>query len=647
MCGIAGIIGRISDANRAALQRMGSAMQHRGPDGSGTWTSTPDENGNGCLLIHRRLSILDLTTCASQPMVDPVTGQTIIFNGEIYNYLEIRSELEKLGQRFQSTGDTAVMLRELSLHGVDSVSKLRGMFAFALWDDQSRKLTLARDPHGIKPLYVCFSRETTQSNEWSMIFASEIRAMLASGLLPSAKVDPESVASIVWNGFVTSPNTIVKNVSSLWPGEWMRVDSSGHIAQRKTYWKIPNEQSHDADSNRFAQTLADSVQHHLCSDVPLGVFLSSGVDSSAVANHAQKTSQTAINTFTLAFEEKEYNEGEWAAKIAGAIGTQHHQLLLTESIFINQLDKACDSLDQPSFDGINSYYMSKAVRDAGLVVALVGTGGDELFGGYRTFREIPKLLRMAERTGLIPHAIKKLGSRIVSRLMTGGGEGVGPQTRWAKLPAMVSANDDIIELYQLCYAIFLPDFQRKLLADGIEPLKNGLTQSMESRLRDEIKNCSTLSAISALEQRLFLGERLLRDADAASMAVSIETRLPLVDHLLTTQANRLPEADRYHPIGRKQMLRSAGLIGLDPQLFDRPKSGFVIPFDRWIKAGLGKAMDDLMRDATAARNAGLNPQTVTELWDAYLSGQPGMYWSRVWAIYMLIRWCQKHGLSVE
>jgi asparagine synthase (glutamine-hydrolysing) len=204
----------------------------------------------------------------------------------------------------------------------------------------------------------------------------------------------------------------------------------------------------------------------------------------------------------------------------------------------------------------------------------------------------------------------------------------------------------VLRLYQLAYAIFVPSFQRRLLIDGIDPLPNGLPGELERRVRDESRDLPILQQISAIEQRLFLGERLLRDVDAASMAVSIETRLPLVDSVLTGQVARLTTADRYGVVGKKTQLARAGLIGLDPKLFDRPKSGFVIPFDRWIRATLGKAIDDAMRDANACRNVGLNPRAVADLWDDYQSGAPGLYWSRVWALYTLIRWGQRFGLAV-
>jgi asparagine synthase (glutamine-hydrolysing) len=643
MCGIAGIIGKITGRNRGALARMGRAMRHRGPDGEHAWESTPDANGDGVLLVHRRLSILDLSTCADQPMTDPVGGQTIVFNGEIYNYAILREELLRGGQSFASTGDTAVMLRALALQGDESVERLRGMFAFALFDPATRRLTLARDPHGIKPLYVCFSRDVEGNGEWSVAFASEVRALLASGLIPSPRVDPAAVASVVWNGFVTGPNTIVRGVSSVWPGEVVTLDRGGEVVGRRTYWSIPEAKPRSGLG--LAGAIGESVKLHLCSDVPLGVFLSGGVDSGSVANHARRAGND-VDTFTLAFKEQEFNEGEFAKSIAAAVGTRHHEIVLTEPAFVADLDAACDCLDQPSFDGINSYYMSKAVRDAGMKVALVGTGGDELFGGYRSFREVPRLVKLARRTRMAPAALKVLGARLVARFLAGAGGPVAPQTRWAKLPDMIAAGEDVLALYQMAYALFLPTFQRELLADGIDPLPLGLPLALEERLRRESRSDSVLRSISVLEQRLFLGERLLRDSDAASMAVSIETRLPLVDATLTGAAAGIGDEARYWPVGRKQALRDAGLIGLDPQLFERPKSGFVIPFDRWIRAGLGASMDELMNDAPAARAAGLNPAAVGRLWAAYRAGGPGLYWSRVWSMYALMRYCRVHGLSV-
>jgi asparagine synthetase B (glutamine-hydrolysing) len=316
MCGIAGIVGRLDERNRAALERMNDAMLHRGPDASGTWVSAPDVRGWG--MTHLRLSILDLSPAGSQPMTDPVTAHVLTFNGEIYNFADLRRRLMAEGQEFKSTGDTAVMLRALGLHGPGAVSWLRGMFALACWDPKQRRLLLARDPLGIKPLYL--ARASDPSGGWSVAFASELRALLASGLLGTPRLDPQAVASGVWNGF------------------------------------------------------------------------------------------------------------------AAAIGTEHHEVVLTEQHFIENLEAALDSLDQPTFDGLNSYYMSHAIRSAGFTVALSGSGGDELFGGYASYRDLPVLQRWSRRTALLPGCLKVAAATLASRLLSPSGRTVPSQTRWQSCP---------------------------------------------------------------------------------------------------------------------------------------------------------------------------------------------------------------------
>jgi asparagine synthase (glutamine-hydrolysing) len=621
---------------------MNNAMAHRGPDGDGYWESPSDDRGFGVMLAHRRLSILDLTPAAAQPMVDAVTGHVVVFNGEIYNYVELRTRLAAEGQSFQSTGDTAVMLRDVSLQGPQAIRRLRGMFAFALWDPAKRRLLLARDPLGIKPLY--FARNPDPGGEWSLIFASEVRAILASRLLGKPRLNPHAPASIVWNGFMVTPETAIVGVESVWPGQYRVFDLLGKEQLSEHYWTVPQvDVASRIGESELAEILEDSVQLHLASDVPLGVFLSGGVDSATVANLAHKTSRAPVHTFTLAFEEQEYNEGVMARRIASAIGTQHKEVVLTGQQFIDKLDAALDSLDQPTFDGLNSYYMSQAVREAGFKVALVGTGGDELFGGYTSFRDLPVFLRSFERANWIPRGIIQQLAKLVSSVLQPTRGAVPPQTRWAKLEEMVRCGADLLALYQLAYALFLPDFQRQLVSGPLaEVMPGGLPLDMRSRLLDEIHSRSTLSAISILEQRLFLGERLLRDTDATSMAASIELRLPLVDQVLLENVNRLHDRERYYPLRKKSVLRRIGLRGLDPALFERPKTGFVLPYDRWLRKGLGKVLDQTMRDPDAVKPTGLNPEAVQRLWQAFLDGAPGLYWSRVWALYVLIRWCHRH-----
>lgn len=642
MCGIAGIIGRVDDDNRAALQRMNDAMLHRGPDAGGVWTSPADERGWGALLAHRRLAILDLSPAGVQPMTDPVTGHVIVFNGEIYNFADLRQRLVAGGQQFSSTGDTAVMLRALGLHGPEAVAWLRGMFAFACWDPKERRLLLARDPLGIKPLYV--ARASKPDAGWSVAFASELRALLASGLLGRAQLDPQAVASGVWNGFVVGPGTAVKGVELLPPGHLTTFDGVGNIIRDEDFWSIP-ERAPDPtmDEDQLAEILEEGLRLHLASDVPLAVFLSGGIDSSVMANLAQRAATGPIHTFTLAFEEQELNEGPIARQIAAAIGTEHHEVVLTEQHFVDNLDAALDSLDQPTFDGLNSYFMSHAIRGAGFTVALSGTGGDELFGGYTSFRDLPILQRWSERTAWVPAGVKAAAAKLAAQMLSPSRGTVAPQTRWAKLPEMVRRGDDLLALYQMAYALFLPGFQRELLApDLVDTLSDGLPAAMRAKITAETRARTPLSAISVMEQRLFLGERLLRDNDVASMAASLEQRVPLVDQVLFESVDRLPDAARYAPLRSKAMLRRIGLRGLDPSLFDRPKSGFVLPLDRWIRRGLQDAMDRTLRDPQAVAPVGLDPTAVERLWRAFLNGAPGIYWSRIWSIYVFVRWCHRH-----
>jgi asparagine synthase (glutamine-hydrolysing) len=646
MCGIAGIIGRIGERNRAALQRMSDAMFHRGPDGQGTWESAPDRRGFGALLGHRRLAILDLSSAGAQPMVDPVSGQVIVYNGEIYNFHDLRQQLSASGQTFESTGDTAVLVRALGLRGPDAVASLRGMFAFACWDPQQRKLLLARDPLGMKPLYVARCADPTA--DWSVAFASEVRALLASGLLGKPRLQPAAAASVVWNGFVAGPYTAVDGIESLWPGELRVYGGDGKEELARDFWTVPPPAPDPIDETDLSSILEECLRLHLISDVPLGVFLSGGVDSSAVANLAQKANRSPIHTFTLAFEEPEYNEGPIAREIAHGIGTEHREVVLTERQVVGQLEKALDSLDQPTFDGLNSYYMSHAVRQAGFTVALVGTGGDELFGGYTSFRDLPYLQKWSRRLRFVPRGAVEAGARLIASTLQRADGAIRPQTRWAKLPGMVRRGDDLIGLYQLAYALFLPEFQSALVDVDVDvdgALVDGLPAAFRARLERETRARSPLAAISVLEQRVFLGERLLRDNDAVSMAASIEQRLPLVDQVLFETVSRLPDTSRYQPLLRKALLRRIGLRGLDPALFERPKSGFVLPFDRWIRRGLSRAIDQTLRDPIAVRAAGLNPAAVQQLWKAFLDGSPGLYWSRIWAIYVLARWCMRHGVQ--
>jgi asparagine synthase (glutamine-hydrolysing) len=466
---------------------------------------------------------------------------------------------------------------------------------------------------------------------------------LASNLLSQHRLDVRAVASVLWNGFTVAPVTAVEGVASLLPGEAAWFDGSGRLLRRFTYWHPPTPgQGPVATEDELEAALLDSVRCHLISDVPVGVFLSGGVDSSAVVNLAARSGAATVNTFTLAFNEAERNEGDIARQVATAIGTRHTEILLTEQDFLARLEPALNSLDQPSFDGLNSFFMSHAVRDAGFTVALVGSGGDELFGGYSSFRDLPRMLQANRLVAFAPPTAKQWLTNGIRRMLQSSRQAYEPQTRWAKLPDMIAAGPAACDLYQLAYALFLPANQRALRAAGASDsgLLSGLPPERYRLLAQETADRSDLGAIAMLEQCLFLGERLLRDTDATSMAASIETRLPLVDTALLSVVLRLPDDIRFHPVRLKALLRRTGLKGLDPQLFNRPKSGFELPFDRWLRQALGREIEATLLDAAAVSGAGLCAAEVRRLWMAFKAGAKGLYWTRLWALYSLIRWTQ-------
>ena len=631
MSAIAGILGRLDDAtNRDALNCMSAAMAHRGPDGAGEWASRPDDRGHGCLLAHRRLVVLDEST---QPIVEG--GRAFVSDASVFTHPQGHD-----------------VLHELTRGGPPALSRLRGMFALALWDEESRQLLMARDPLGHKPLYFC--RNPDAGGTWSFAFASELRALIASGLLGAKpKLDPDGLASFVWNGFVMSPHTMVRGVAQLLPGECRIVCAAGKDQARELYWSMPPAEMHQADDESGLRSeLRESIklQSKTAPSAQLCAFLSGGIDSSSIANLAQQqaASGARITTFCMAMEDPSLSEGEAARQIAAAIGSEHHEVVVTEQRFVEALDAAIAALDQPTFDAVNQYHVCRAARDAGVRVALGGIGGDAIFGGDKTLRQLPRIRQLAAYTGWVPEPVRVAAARLVASVKQKGkpGSPLGSQQNWAKLPDVVRANGDLLALYQLTYALFLPEFQRELLRELPPTTRYGLPEPTAAWFGREIRGHAPIDVAAILETRCFVGERLLRDADTVGAALSFELRSPLSDARILEALNRLPVGRKYLPVGYKPLLRKYGLEGLDPGLFDRPKSGFVLPFDRWIRKNLGQVMDDVMRDERLCAAAGLRGEAVSRLWEAFRQGTPGLYWTRVWGIYVLIRWCDRHGVTL-
>jgi asparagine synthase (glutamine-hydrolysing) len=636
MCGIAGVIGAAGAGALTDTESMLTAMHHRGPDQGGTWQSPQSP---GTTFGHRRLSILDLSDAGRQPMIDHNNGVVTVFNGEIYNFQDLRTELEQFGHRFVSTCDTEVILAAYSQWGESCMERLRGMFALAIWDPRSETVLFARDRLGIKPLYF-----TPQGGR--LLFASELRALLG---VPGVghSLDPIGLQSFLWHGFVSGPGTLVQGIELLDPGTVMRVSAGGQILDRRRYWKLPCPQdAGDAAAAVAAveQELDRTVRMHLLADVPLGIFLSGGVDSSVIAAVAQRNSSRPVVTFNVRFDEAKFDESPYARDVAQRLGTDHREVLLSEQRFAEHLDDAIECLDQPTFDALNTYFVSRAVREAGLTVALAGTGGDELFGGYASFVDLPRARSAATLLGHLPPRMLRGISSVASRILMGAGSEIPAQTRWGKLADLLGTCGDRLGMYQVSYAIFTRDMQRALTLSGASNLTYGLTPDRARELRELIAGQSDLSAISSLELASFIGERLLRDTDSASMAVSLEVRVPLLDHVLLESLTRVPDERRFEPLRRKDLLKHMVREQLPPSVFERKKSGFELPLGNWCRARLADRLEETLQDINLAHAIGLNAETVGRIWRAFKSGDKTVFWSRVWGLYILMNWCRRHGV---
>jgi len=668
MCGIAGAIRNIGDGRQAAsrpcsakiagyVERITEAQRHRGPDGSGLWRS----GGHEVVFGHRRLAVLDLSEAGAQPMVDGDSGCAVTFNGEIYNFLDLRRDLESLGETFRSSCDTEVILKAYNRWGIDAVKRFRGIFALALWHPQARAVHLVRDPMGIKPLYWTVVHEGDAGEE-VVLFASEVRALLASGVV-ARRIEAAAVASYLWHGFVVGPDTIVEGVHLL-PAASILTIEAGELGQQNTrtirqYWRMPSSSDRRTTVADLRDELMSTVKMQLLADVPLGVFLSGGVDSSAVAALASEVAPEAVHTFTIGFDLPAYDEMPYARQVADAIGSRHTSVLLTEQSFQEQLPAAFKAIDQPTFDGINTYFVSQAARSAGMTVALAGTGGDEVFGGYPSFVDIPRMLDasrwlpFAGGDGMVRRAWDStvgLGARVVNEVSWDLFKVAPPQTRWGKVADVARAAHDTLALYQVFYAIFTRETQALLAARAVRQAQrqqqHGLPAQVACAWRRRIEGSELLHAISLLELSSFVGERLLRDTDAASMAVALEVRVPLLDHVLAETVAGIDPGRRFSPLGKKRLLRQVALARLDPAIFDRPKSGFVLPIDTWARQRLQPQMEALFADDGLARRVGLRGPALQTLWRSFADRRPGLYWSRIWAIYVLLSWCQTHDLRL-
>jgi asparagine synthase (glutamine-hydrolysing) len=572
-----------------------------------------------------------LRAIAAEPMVSEVTGTALVFNGEIYNFRELRCELEAAGVQFITNGDTEVILHGYDRWGVDIFARLRGMFALVLVDPGNRRAVLARDGYGIKPLY--WARFTGGDGRPALAFASEGRALVEAGFA-EPRTDASRVGQYLWNGFMPGPHTIWTAVEEVPRGCYAVLDDQ-HVEPRlERFWSIGSSfrAAEPIDAPDADRLIGESVKLHLIADVPLAVFLSGGVDSTAVA--AAAASQVSeLHTISVAFASADADERRFAAAAAQAIGTNHHIVELSAEAILADIDDAVSALDQPSFDGINSWFVSREAVRLGFKVALSGAGGDELAGGYSSFR---RALR-AEKLMRVP------GSRLTAGLAGRALEKVRPHSKAGQLGRGFGRLE---QMYQTQYALFSGGSLRALLANPAELASWGLEDPRASALADEIASLSTLRAVTALESEMFLGDRLLRDMDSVSMAHSLEVRVPFVDTVLSNGLAGLSNADRYQPIGQKQLLRRQSSAVLPDGFFSRPKRGFEFPMDEWMRGPLRAIVEATLLDTARCASLGLRASEVAKIWRRFLDRPGVVYWTRPWALFALLHWARRNSVTI-
>jgi len=632
MCGIMGILsdGRPEEM-RAAVREMMAAGRHRGPDGSGSVEIVVGADGNSeqhsdssLVLGHTRLSILDLSEGSRQPMRDAETGSWLAFNGEIYNFRELRGELEKLGEKFGTSGDSEVLLKALVAWGERALERLEGMFAFAFWDGRRGSLLLARDRVGMKPLYYCGG-----AGGRGFAFASEVKVLERAGIC-ALTLDHDAVNSFLAYGAVIGPNTIYNEIKELEPGHLLRVNGRGVVAEAE-YWSLRRCLSEcgaggacgpggsrvtdfDAAVALVREGLEGAVRSHLVSDVPVGVFLSGGVDSSLLALLASRYASSPITLLTVAFAEQEFSELPYARQIARGLPHHHEVVTLSGEQLRGLLPLALNAMDQPTVDGINTFVISRVGASLGLKVLLTGVGGDELFGGYTTFRKVPRLLKYG--AGLRPAA------RVLARLRTAWG--TSSPIPWQKV-ADAGALSNLTEAYLLQRSI------RWRRADGGAGSTRALQESISGLGNDFQK-------VAALELQFYMRNQLLRDADVFSMANSVELRVPFLEARLMETALRIPpeyhfEGGRGKRITRRLLSELAG-----EEIAQRPKMGFTFPWQQWLGRELKETISQTLRDRQLYEALALDPAYGGRLLDGLERGDRSQSWSEVWSLFTLLNW---------
>jgi asparagine synthase (glutamine-hydrolysing) len=582
MCGIAVHLRFSGQAERLDL----ALINHRGPDSSGEWSS-PDGR---CWLGGTRLAIVDLSPTGAQPMMDPGTGNVLVANGEIYNHRALREQLGR-DVHWRGTSDTETLLQGYAHWGHGVLERLKGMFAFAIYDTVRQELFVARDRLGIKPLYYT-------ANESGIRMASEVKVLAPD----SPAITAESISAYLQWGSCPERELLYSDISVLPAGHAMIISENG---ERKTWRYWPAQKQFVSPANdvvpKVRALIENAVEEHLLSDVPVASFLSGGIDSSIVTALAAQRLEKKLQTFSVGFDIAQFDETAIAQEIAQRYRTDHHRIQLSEDEVIQSVTEAVGKMDLPSVDAINTYIVSRAVAKHGVKVALSGLGGDELFGGYASFRDVPRLKLLAN----LPRGLRR---------MFGGFGNLGE--RLADLPSDVSVGE-------------LARWRRRFFTDTMLDRAGLPTESMPLDCPVELPD--DMARISWAELTGYMRRMLLRDADQMSMAVSLELRVPFLDHELVEYVLGLPAAEKTRYPGAKGLLVEACRDLLPPSVYQRPKSGFALPMRNWMLGPLAGFVTEGLREILSRQF--LPRAFVDDLLAKFRTGR--LHWTRLWSIVVL------------
>ena len=600
MCGIAGYLhlDLTQRVNPSALAAMNQSLKHRGPDDAGEWSDGPVALG------HRRLSIIDLSASGHQPMSNEDGTVWIVFNGEIYNFNEYVAELQTKGHRFKSKTDTEVILHLYEEYGIDCLRKLNGMFAFALWDRKRQELFLARDPMGIKPLHYA------ESNG-QFVFASEIKSILEYPGI-SRQIDLDAVNQYASFDYVPAPRSIFRGIKKLLPAHYLHVKNG--ITRTVSYWKPPyeNQAVHQREADyvdELHHLLKESVKRHLIADVPLGAFLSGGVDSSMICALMQELVLGQVKTFHIGFEDPSFDESRYARQVADYLGTQHHSQVLSPSQALHLIPNLMEYLDEPFADAsfIPTLLLSKFAKEH-VQVSLSGDGGDELFAGYPTYQAHS----IAALHDMMPAWLQRTAKMLVARLPVSDAD-LSMDFRLKKFMAGVHEPSPI-RRNQTWLGSFGHTEKSALFSEAV---LSQLTEPNEYRVAEDYFNgCAAaelLEKILYCDQRFFLQDNMLVKIDRASMAVSLEGRVPYLDRTIAEFAARLPSAFKLRGLMTKYVLKKAAEKKLPASIIYRKKKGFSIPLARWFKGELKPLLTDMLEPSKLKREGIFNPAYVQQL----------------------------------